>query len=342
MKNKYFESKISFNNKIILITGGTGTFGQAFVLKLLKYFKPKKIIILSRDEFKQYEMEKKFNSLGSEKLRFFLGDVRDVQRLKIAFKDVDFVIHTAALKHVPLAEYNPFECIKTNVVGAQNIVEASIFCGVDRVIALSTDKASNPLNIYGASKLASDKIFIAANNYSGKDGTIFSICRYGNVVNSRGSVIPLFKKLYEKQSKTIPITDKKMTRFWVNINQGVEFVISCLGDMSGGEIFVPKLPSMKVTEVAKIIAPNIPFEIIGIRPGEKLHETMISRDDARYTIELIDRYVILPPKLHLKKKAIFKKDVENFDLKDNFKYSSDSNEVWLKETQLLNLLNDNI
>ena len=185
------------------------------------------------------------------------------------------------MKHVPLAEYNPFECIKTNVVGAQNIVEASIFCGVNRVIALSTDKASNPLNIYGASKLASDKIFIAANNYSGKDGTIFSICRYGNVVNSRGSVIPLFKNLYEKKSKTIPITDKRMTRFWVNINQGVEFVISCLGNMSGGEIFVPKLPSMKVTEVAKIIAPNIPFEIIGIRPGEKLHETMISKDDAR-------------------------------------------------------------
>ena len=340
MKYKYYKSTIDFKDKVILITGGTGTFGQALASKLLKDYHPSKIIIFSRDEFKQYEMEKYFRSIGVEKLRFFLGDVRDLQRLEVAFKDVDYIVHAAALKHVSLAEYNPFECVKTNVFGAQNVVDASISCGVKKVIALSTDKASNPLNLYGASKLASDKIFIAANNYSGRKGTLFSICRYGNVVNSRGSVIPLFKKLYESQSKNIPITDKRMTRFWINANKGVEFVISSFDNMIGGEIFVPKLPSMKIIDVAKIIAPNIPIKIIGVRPGEKIHETMISEDDSRYTIELNDRYIILPHTLYNKKEKIFKNNVKNFSLKDNFKYSSETNSEWLEKKQLFDLLED--
>ncbi|MDC3091737.1 UDP-N-acetylglucosamine 4,6-dehydratase (inverting) [Rickettsiales bacterium] len=340
MKNKYYKSKINFKNKNILLTGGTGSFGQAFAEKLLKFYDPNKIVILSRDEHKQYEMENKFQNYKLDKLRFFLGDVRDTERLKVAFKDIDYVIHTAALKHVPLAEYNPFECIKTNVIGAQNVVEASIFCGVKKVIALSTDKASNPLNLYGASKLASDKIFIAANNYSGKGGTSFSICRYGNVVNSRGSVIPLFKKLFEEKAKSIPITDRRMSRFWININKGVEFVIASIDMMIGGEIFVPKLPSMNVVDVAEIIAPKIPIKIIGIRSGEKIHETMVSEDDSRYTIELKDRFIILPPKLYLKKEEIFKKNSQNLDLEDNFKYSSDTNTDWLTRNQFLELLKD--
>lgn len=340
MKNKYYKSKINFKNKNILLTGGTGSFGQAFAEKLLKSYDPNKIVVLSRDEHKQYEMENKFQNYKIDKLRFFLGDVRDTERLKVAFKDIDYVIHTAALKHVPLAEYNPFECIKTNVIGAQNVVEASIFCGVKKVIALSTDKASNPLNLYGASKLASDKIFIAANNYSGKGGTSFSICRYGNVVNSRGSVIPLFKKLFQEKAKNIPITDRRMSRFWININKGVEFVIASLDMMIGGEIFVPKLPSMNVVDVAEIIAPKIPIKIIGIRPGEKIHETMVSEDDSRYTIELKDRFIILPPKLHSKKEEIYKKNVQNLDLKDNFKYSSDTNTEWLTRNQFLELLKE--
>ena len=340
MKNKYYKSKINFKNKNILLTGGTGSFGQAFAEKLLKSYDPNKIVIFSRDEHKQYEMENKFQNYKIDKLRFFLGDVRDTERLKVAFKDIDYVIHTAALKHVPLAEYNPFECIKTNVIGAQNVVEASIFCGVKKVIALSTDKASNPLNLYGASKLASDKIFIAANNYSGKGGTSFSICRYGNVVNSRGSVIPFFKKLFEEKAKNIPITDRRMSRFWININKGVEFVIASIDMMIGGEIFVPKLPSMNVVDVAEIIAPKIPIKIIGIRPGEKIHETMVSEDDSRYTIELKDRFIILPPKLHLKKEEIFKKNVQNLDLEDNFKYSSDTNTEWLTRNQFLELLKE--
>jgi len=340
VKNKYYKSKINFKNKNILLTGGTGSFGQAFAEKLLKSYDPNKIVVLSRDEHKQYEMENKFQNYKIDKLRFFLGDVRDTERLKVAFKDIDYVIHTAALKHVPLAEYNPFECIKTNVIGAQNVVEASIFCGVKKVIALSTDKASNPLNLYGASKLASDKIFIAANNYSGKGGTSFSICRYGNVVNSRGSVIPLFKKLFQEKAKNIPITDRRMSRFWININKGVEFVIASLDMMIGGEIFVPKLPSMNVVDVAEIIAPKIPIKIIGIRPGEKIHETMVSEDDSRYTIELKDRFIILPPKLHSKKEEIYKKNVQNLDLKDNFKYSSDTNTEWLTRNQFLELLKE--
>ena len=340
MKNKYYKSKINFKNKNILLTGGTGSFGQAFAEKLLKSYDPNKIVVLSRDEHKQYEMENKFQNYKIDKLRFFLGDVRDTERLKVAFKDIDYVIHTAALKHVPLAEYNPFECIKTNVIGAQNVVEASIFCGVKKVIALSTDKASNPLNLYGASKLASDKIFIAANNYSGKGGTSFSICRYGNVVNSRGSVIPLFKKLFQEKAKNIPITDRRMSRFWININKGVEFVIASIDMMIGGEIFVPKLPSMNVVDVAEIIAPKIPIKIIGIRPGEKIHETMVSEDDSRYTIELKDRFIILPPKLHSKKEEIYKKNVQNLDLKDNFKYSSDTNTEWLTRNQFLELLKE--
>ncbi len=338
MKNKYYKSDVNFQDSSVLITGGTGTFGQALVEKLLKFYNPKKVIIFSRDEFKQYQMQEKLNKLDNGKLRFFLGDVRDTERLKLAFKGVDYIVHSAALKHVTLAEYNPFECIKTNVIGAQNIVEASISCGVKKVIALSTDKATNPFNLYGASKLASDKIFISANNYSGKNKTIFSVCRYGNVVNSRGSVIPLFKNLSEKKSKKIPITDERMTRFWINVEKGVEFVLSSFENMRGGEIFVPKLPSMKITDVAAIIAPNIPFKIIGIRPGEKIHETMISEDDSRYTIELNDRFIILPSEKYKKRNQIFSNVAVKLSLEENFKYSSDTNEDWLTKDEMLKLL----
>jgi UDP-N-acetylglucosamine 4,6-dehydratase len=280
-----------FSNRTILITGGTGSFGKAFARSLLNDFKPKKIIILSRDELKQYEMSQEFTE---PEMRFFIGDVRDLGRLITAFEGVDYVIHAAALKHVPIAEYNPLECIKTNVHGAENVIHAAIATGVQKVIALSTDKAANPINLYGATKLASDKLFIAANNMVGTRHTRFSVVRYGNVVGSRGSVVPYFRKIISEGAKSLPITDPRMTRFWITLPQGVDFVMKSLMRMHGGEIFVPRIPASKITDLASAMAPNMPQNIIGIRPGEKLHEIMCPSDDAHLTLEFSDYYTIKP------------------------------------------------
>ncbi len=276
--------------KTILVTGGTGSFGKKFVRHILDNYEPKKIIIYSRDELKQFEMGQDYKT--EERIRFFIGDVRDYDRLKRAFSDVDIVVHAAALKQVPAAEYNPIECIKTNVYGAENIINAAIDCGVERVIALSTDKAVNPINLYGATKLCSDKLFVAANNYTGAMKTKFSVVRYGNVIGSRGSVIPFFRE--QKEKGVIPITDERMTRFWITLDQGVDFVVKCLNRMRGGEVFISKIPSMKITDLAKAIAPNCEIKYIGIRPGEKLHEIMVPMDEARNTLEFSDFFIIKP------------------------------------------------
>ncbi|OCL92501.1 UDP-N-acetylglucosamine 4,6-dehydratase (inverting) [Arcobacter porcinus] len=280
-----------FNGKNILITGGTGSFGKKYTEVLLEKYKPNKIIIFSRDELKQYEMAQEYNA---KCMRYFIGDVRDNQRLKQATKDVDFIIHAAALKHVPIAEYNPMECIKTNIDGAQNVIEAALENGVKRVIALSTDKAANPVNLYGATKLASDKLFVAANNLVGKNDIKFSVVRYGNVVGSRGSVVPFFQKLIQNGEKELPITDEKMTRFFITLEDGVNFVLKNFERMQGGEIFIPKIPSMKIIDMATALAPNLSHKIIGIRPGEKLHEIMCPADDSHLTLEFDDHYVIKP------------------------------------------------
>lgn len=327
-----------FDNATVLITGGTGSFGNKFTSYLLDHCRPKKIIIFSRDEFKQYLMEQFFQDHPSfNKLRFFLGDVRDVERLKMAFRGVDFVIHAAALKQVVAAEYNPFEFIKTNVMGAENIVTAALSNNVKSVIALSTDKAANPINFYGTSKLASDKIFVAANSLSGDNDTKFSVVRYGNVMGSRGSVLPLFQKLIEDKKTELPITDDRMTRFWITLEQGVNFVVSSMEMAQGGEIFIPKIPSMKVVDLARALAPNLQHKIIGIRPGEKIHETMVTQDDARLTLELEDRYIIMPVyeargNLYDNYKAISKPVAEDFS------YSSDNNDWWLSGDQLLGMI----
>ena len=334
----FYKNSLNLNGKAILITGGTGSFGKSFVKKILKLYKLKKLIIFSRDEHKQYEMEKELIAMNYNNYRFFIGDVRDCERMKMAFRGIDIVIHAAALKHVPSAEYNPFECIQTNIIGAQNIVTAAIFSGVEKVIALSTDKASNPLNLYGASKLASDKIFVAANNLSGKGGSIFSVVRYGNVINSRGSLVPLYRELIKNESKFLPVTDKKMTRFWITLDQGVEFVLSNLEIMKGGEIYVPKIPSMKIIDVAKAMAPKIQHKVIGVRPGEKIHEVMITEDDARYTVELEDRFIIFPSKYYKLNKNL-KKSVVSYNLTEGFKYSSDKNTNWLDQKDFLKLIN---
>ncbi|STX51393.1 polysaccharide biosynthesis protein CapD [Legionella busanensis] len=280
-----------FNNKNILITGGTGSFGKNCVHFILNRFKPNKVIVFSRDELKQSQMMKDYND---DCMRYFIGDVRDESRLNFAMKNVDIVIHAAALKQVPAAEYNPMECIKTNIHGAENVINAAIRNGVEKVIALSTDKAANPINLYGSTKLASDKLFIAANNISGKDGTIFSVVRYGNVVGSRGSVVPFFEQLIKENASFLPITDERMTRFWISLPQGVEFVFKSFQRMYGGEIFVPKLPSVRIIELAEIMAPQLEKRIVGIRPGEKLHEIMCPADDSRLTIEFEDHFVIRP------------------------------------------------
>jgi len=290
----FLEPRMPLDGKTILITGGTGSFGHAITRLICNEYRPKKLIIFSRDELKQYEMAQTFSPDDWPFLRYFIGDVRDESRLGQAMRDVDVVIHAAALKHVPIAEYNPFECIKTNVMGAENVVRAAIKRGVRHVCALSTDKAANPINLYGASKLAADKIFSAAQHMGGEGGPIFSVVRYGNVVGSRGSVIPFFAKLLREGAAELPITDPRMTRFWITLEQGVNFVLSSLAMARGGEIFVPKIPSMSTLDIAKTLAPDLPHKIVGIRPGEKLHETMIPEDDARTTVELEDRYAILP------------------------------------------------
>jgi UDP-N-acetylglucosamine 4,6-dehydratase len=280
-----------FDDKSILITGGTGSFGRKYVATLLARHKPRKIIVFSRDELKQFEMQQDYNAPC---MRYFLGDVRDRDRLVQAMKGVDIVIHAAALKQVPAAEYNPMECIKTNVHGAENVIEAALANNVDKVIALSTDKAANPINLYGATKLASDKLFVAANNMAGANRTSFAVVRYGNVVGSRGSVVPFFEKLVAQGAKSLPITHPDMTRFWISLQEGVDFVLKNFQRMRGGEIFVPKIPSVRVVDLARAIAPDLAHEIVGIRPGEKLHEIMCPADDSHLTLEFDDHYVLRP------------------------------------------------
>lgn len=280
-----------FNDKTVLVTGGTGSFGKKFIKILLSKYHPKKVIVYSRDELKQFEMQQIFNQ---ECMRYFIGDVRDAARLERAMYQVDYVVHAAAIKQVPAAEYNPMECIKTNIHGAQNVIDAAIACGVDKVIALSTDKAANPVNLYGATKLCSDKLFTAANNLVGDRRTRFSVVRYGNVIGSRGSVVPFFKKLIAKGVKELPVTDERMTRFWLKLEDGVEFVLKNFQRMQGGEIFIPKIPSMRIVDLVKAMAPELSMKVIGIRPGEKLHEVMCPSDIYYDTIEFPDHFVIKP------------------------------------------------
>lgn len=281
-----------FNDKVVLITGGTGSFGKKCTEIILQRYKPRKLIIFSRDELKQWEMAQQFPDTQYDCMRYFIGDVRDTERLNRAFQDVDYIIHAAALKQVPAAEYNPFEAVKTNILGAQNVINVAIDQGVKRVIALSTDKAANPVNLYGATKLCSDKLFIAGNAYTKREKTIFSVVRYGNVVGSRGSVIPFFLK--QKEQGVLTVTHPQMTRFWITLEQGVDFVLWCLEHMCGGELFVPKIPSMNIMELARVIGPESKIEIIGIRPGEKVHEVMVPRDEARKTLEF-DRFYVIQP-----------------------------------------------
>jgi len=320
--------------KTVLITGGTGSFGKKFTEIVLKNFKVKKLIILSRDELKQLEMQDEYSEEKYEEIRYFIGDVRDKDRLYRAFDAVDIIIHAAALKQVPTAEYNPFEAIKTNVLGAANIIDAAIDRNVSKVIALSTDKAANPINLYGATKLCSDKLFVAANAYSGRHRTRFSVVRYGNVVGSRGSVIPFFLK--KKNTGVLPITDERMTRFWITLEQGVYFVLKCLEIMHGGEIFIPKIPSMKIVDLAKAIAPDCRYEVIGIRPGEKLHEVLIPEDDARRALEFEDYFIIQP--------ALNYWNIENTNYlqgkpcAEGFRYSSDANTQRLSSSDLKKMI----
>lgn len=328
------------NNKTILITGGTGSFGKKFISTVIKKYKAKKIIIYSRDELKQYEMSiaSPYNKFH-DTMRYFIGDVRDFSRLKLAMEDVDIVIHAAALKQVPAAEYNPFEAVKTNVLGGQNVIEATRQTSVEKVIALSTDKAAAPINLYGATKLTSDKLFIAANNYKGKRNIKYSVVRYGNVMGSRGSVIPFF--MTKKRDGILPITDERMTRFNITLQEGVDFVIKCLDLMWGGELFVPKIPSFKILDLAKAIAPETKTKIVGIRPGEKIHEEMITATDSLNTIEFDDYYVILP--------STQLWDIEKFTKESNgkpgikcdigFSYSSGTNTEWLSVEDIKNLIN---
>jgi len=322
-----------FDDKVVLITGGTGSFGKKFVEMVLQRYKPRKLIVYSRDELKQYEMNEQFIKY-SDTLRYFIGDVRDKERLNRAFHGVDYVVHAAALKQVPAMEYNPFEAIKTNVMGAENVINVAIDQKIKKVIALSTDKASNPINLYGATKLCADKLFVAANSYSGDARTRFSVVRYGNVFGSRGSVVPFFKECRKKGK--IPITDPRMTRFWITLKQGVGFVLNCLDVMVGGEVFIPKIPSMKVVDLAKAIAPECPQEVVGIRPGEKLHEIMISEDDSQNTVEFDGYYVIKPAfKWWADEKGIGGKKVS-----EGFKYSSDTNPKWLTLDELHQMIEE--
>ncbi len=325
----------------VLVTGGTGSFGKAFVRRLLSRSNARRIVVYSRDEQKQEQMARELESafpVEFRRMRFFIGDVRDASRLEMALRGIDFVVHAAALKIVPAAEYNPFECILTNVHGAENLVKAAIRADVRKVVALSTDKAANPINLYGASKLASDKIMVAANNLSGDKGTRFAVVRYGNVIGSRGSVVPLFQDLVRRGAKTIPITDRRMTRFWITIEQGVSFVLSSLAMMEGGEIFVPKIPSMKLVDLANMIAAGVPHEVVGIRPGEKLHEVMITEDDARMTLELHDRYVICPVNPGWRWATSHLEKLGSSSVPEGFSYCSDKNSEWLDNAGLNRLL----
>jgi UDP-N-acetylglucosamine 4,6-dehydratase/5-epimerase len=329
--------EFSLDGRNVLITGGTGSFGKAFVRRIIETRKPQRVVIYSRDELKQYEMEKE---ISHPSLRFFIGDVRDADRLRTAMVGIDVVIHAAALKHVPAAEYNPWECIKTNVVGAQNVIDAALANGVQKVIALSTDKAANPINLYGASKLASDKLFVAANNIVGRHPTRFAVVRYGNVVGSRGSVVPLFRKLVADGAREIPITDERMTRFWITLPQGVEFVLRSLARMYGGETFVPKIPSATIVNLAEAVAPGVPRKQIGIRPGEKRHEVMCPRDDAHLTLEFDDHFV-LQPSISFNAHPDFARNAlgeTGKPVADDFEYNSGTNPVFLDVAEIRRLL----
>lgn len=316
------------SNSTILMTGGTGSFGHAFLPMTLERYNPKKVIILSRDEMKQWEMAKIYGD--DPRVRFFIGDVRDRERLYRAFEGVDYVVHAAATKIVPTAEYNPFECIKTNVNGAMNVIDAAIDKGVKGVVALSTDKASSPINLYGASKLASDKLFVSGNSYAGEHGSRFSVVRYGNVMGSRGSVIPFFMSIADKG--VLPITDSRMTRFMISLEQGVKLVWHAFEDMIGGEIYVKKIPSMKVTDIARVVAPEARHEIVGIRPGEKLHEQMIGVEDALYTYEYDEHFKILPAINKWSDDPARIKDGRKVD--EGFSYTSDNNPEWMSSDEL--------
>lgn len=334
-----------FNKKSVLVSGGTGSFGKAFIDKVLKYSKPQKIVVFSRDELKQYEMAKKYPE-AKYPIRYFIGDVRDKSRLYRACAGIDIIVHAAAMKHVSAAEYNPTECIATNIIGAQNIIDAAIENTVEKVIALSTDKAANPINLYGASKLCSDKLFIAANNLVGKKNTRFSVVRYGNVAGSRGSVIPYFNSLALKNELTFPITDDKATRFLIELDEGVDFVISRFLNMLGGEIFIPKIPSIKIIDLVKAYGDNFNYKIIGLRPGEKIHEVMIPVEEARNCYDMGDYYLI-KPSLSWWNTGEFKKLLNNKGkiVKNNFEYSSDNNKKWLtinKIKQMLKTINSTI
>jgi UDP-N-acetylglucosamine 4,6-dehydratase len=328
------------DNKSILITGGTGSFGKKFIEIALDRYKPKKLIVYSRDELKQFEMQQKWPTGPGSPMRYFIGDVRDYSRLKMAMSGVDIVVHAAALKQVPAAEYNPFEAVKTNIIGGQNVIDAAISKGVKKVIALSTDKAAAPINLYGATKLASDKLFVAANNITGGHDIKLSVVRYGNVMGSRGSVVPFF--MNKKEDKTLPITDERMTRFSITLDEGVQFVNKSLKKMWGGELFIPKIPSYRILDVAKAIAPDAKYKIIGIRPGEKLHEEMITQTDALNCVEFEDYFVILPstPLWDIDK---FKKE-SNVSIgkmcNENFSYNSGTNKDFLSVSELQQLIKD--
>lgn len=328
-----------FNDKSILITGGTGSFGKKFTERILNEYNPRKIVIYSRDEFKQDVMKKNFAIKYPDKLhklRFFIGDVRDKERLYRAFRDIDYVVHAAAMKQVPACEYNPFEAIKTNIHGAQNIVDAAIDCNVKKVVALSTDKAVNPINLYGGTKLVSDKLFISGNAYSGGKGTIFSVVRYGNVAGSRGSVIPFFKSLVEKGEMVLPITDYRMTRFWITLDEGVDLVLKALEESRGGETYISKIPSFRITDLAKATAENIDMKEVGIREGEKLHEVMITKDDSRTTYEYDKHYIIYPHFDWWNSQKFMTPGGQLVE--DGFEYNSGTNVNWLSADELRELI----
>ena len=325
-----------FNGKSVFISGGTGSFGRAFIRTLLARYQPKRVVVFSRDELKQFEMQQEFNAPC---MRYFLGDVRDAERVQQAMRGIDYVVHAAALKQVPAAEYNPSECIRTNVNGAENIINAALANGVEKVVALSTDKASSPINLYGATKLLSDKLFIAANNITGGKQTRFGVVRYGNVVGSRGSVLPFFRKLINEGASDLPITDARMTRFWITLDEGVEFVMKSFQRMHGGELFVPKIPSARIVDLATALAPQLPHRLVGIRPGEKLHEMMISRDDSNHTFEFAQHFVIAPS-IVFTEQSDYSLDglgEKGVPVSESFEYVSDTNSHYLSIDELRQL-----
>lgn len=333
----------SLDGKSILITGGTGSFGTAMVASIIRRWTPARLVVFSRDEMKQYEMEQRFSTAAYPFMRYFIGDVRSLQRLEMAMQDIDYVVHAAALKHVPTAEYNPFECIQTNVIGAENTVRAALHAGVRRVVALSTDKAVNPVNLYGASKLAAEKVFVAANHLAGRRPTRFASVRYGNVLGSRGSVLPLFRRLLAEGTDHLPITDARMTRFWITLTQGVDSVLSALARMSGGEIYVPRIPSMRMVDLARAIAPEVPVRIVGIRPGEKLHEVLITEAEASRTF--IDsetgQFVIKPAFCGWESSPPECPSGAMLPVPEDFSFTSDRNDRWLSDGDLRLLLAEN-